>query len=570
MASITRHRWILVLVLVLGGCAMRPESELLELDRLLGEKVSDGTSLRLVGRGFPLRGRGVVRFEGETRRPGQRPMKVRVEAPVLVRSAGEVEIHGDRKWIAKMGERGTFRGRLELRFEGPEGVVFGVLEGLVLDVEPETRRSLAEAERLEAEGRAFLSRVGIEPSIERVPDGGIAVASVREGSPAARLGVQRGDVLLELDGVRVRSLSDLAPAPGEISHAFLVKPDGEASPTTVVFPLHVSSDALSPFVWGLALAVLFLLAWLTFYAGTARVTAFLSRNAPADGEGTLVWLFGASGRAKTAADRALRVLLVLVGCVAMTLAFVGVGMIFRVLESGFGVGLFLSTSLLLRLVARLSGGQAITFSVRMLPFFVLGMPLVISVVAVTLLVGTGDLRLIHEAQGGRPWEWLVFQNPIAFILFPVFAATALGRVEVPARDRSLGPIAARAHLLVVSCLGAAIFLGGWNPPFGAARAAAFAGLLAYAAKCWLLIAIGLFVRRIGPGRGADVWRWALPTAVFGLVATGAYLLFGVPPVVERMSGPVLATSAALLFGYLVGMRMLRGRKGVSLRLHPFL
>jgi hypothetical protein len=566
-----RRSWLLVLALSVGACAMRPETELLELDRMIGERISDGTSLRLTGRGFPLRGKGVVRFRGETRRPGQRPQPVRAEAPIVVRSAGEIEIHGDTSWISKMGERGTFRGKLELRFEGTEGVVFGTLDGIVLDVEPETRRSLRETERLEGEGRAFLERVGIEASVERVPHGGVGVASVREDSPAARLGVQRGDVLLELDGVRVRGLSDLAPAPGEESHAFVVQPDGEGSPTSVVFPLHVASDALSPFAWGLALMVLFMLVWLQFVAGTARVTAFLSRDAPADGDGTLVWLFGASGSAKSAPDRALRAVLVLVGFIAMSLAFVGVGMIFRVLESGFGVGLFLSASLLLRLVARLSGGHSISFSVRMLPFFVVGLPLVISVVAVTLLVGTGDLRLIHEAQGAVPWEWLVFRNPVAFVLFPVFAATALGRVEAPSHDRGIGQVAARAHLLVVSCLGAAIFLGGWNAPGSATPgAAAVTGLLAYAVKCWTLIAIGLFARRVGPGRSADVWRWALPLAILCLIGTAAYLLFGVPPAVERTSGPVLATSAALLFGYLAVARLLRSRRDATLRLHPFL
>jgi hypothetical protein len=564
-----RMTWVFVAFLGLTGCAMRPETELIELDRMIGERISDGTSLRLTGRGFPLRGKGVVRFEGETRRPGRTPQRVRVETPIVVRSAGEIEIHGDTRWISKMGDRGTFRGRLELRFEGAHGVVFGTLDGIVLDVEPETRRSLGETERLETEGRAFLERVGIEPSAARQPDGGVAVADVREGSAAERLGVQRGDVLLELDGVRVKGLVDLAPAPGEDSHAFLVQPDGEGHPTTVVFPLHVASDALSPYAWGLALVVLFVMVWLQFVAGTARITSFLSRDAPADGDGTLVWLFGATGRAQSSSDRALRALLVLVGFVTMSLAFVGVGMIFRVFESGFGVGLFLSTSLLLRLVARLSGGQAIAFSVRMLPFFVVGLPLVISVVAMTLLVGTGDLRLIHEAQGGLPWEWLVFRNPIAYVLFPVFAATALGRVEAPSHDRGVGQIAARAHLLVVSCLGAAIFLGGWNAPSPTFGAAAATGLLAYALKCWGLIAIGLFARRVGPGRSADVWRWALPLAVLCLVATGAYLLFGVPPVVERTSGPVLATAAALLFGYLAFRRTFRARRP-ALRLHPFL
>jgi S1-C subfamily serine protease len=40
-------------------------------------------------------------------------------------------------------------------------------------------------------------------------DGGLAVTRVRGGSPAARVGVQRGDRLLGLDGVALDSLDTL-------------------------------------------------------------------------------------------------------------------------------------------------------------------------------------------------------------------------------------------------------------------------------------------------------------------------------------------------------------------------
>src|SRR5690606_8581979 len=140
-------------------------------------------------------------------------------------------------------------------------------------------------------------------------------------------------------------------------------------------------------------------------------------------------------------------------------------------------------------------------------------------------VGTGHLGEIHDAQGGPPWRWLVFHQPVAFALFPVFAATALGRIDA---ERGASAVAARGHLLVVSCLGACLFLGGWNPPLPSAEGAEAWGVLAFVAKCWLFVAAGLWARRMGPGAGSGVWRWAVPMSLVGLAASLAWLAFDVP------------------------------------------
>src|SRR5690606_2638201 len=190
------------------------------------------------------------------------------------------------------------------------------------------------------------------------------------------------------------------------------------------------------------------------------------------------------------------------------------------------VGILLTSSLALRLTARVMDDAPLELSMKLLGVAVVGAPLSIAVICICLLVGTGHLGEIHDAQGGLPWQWLVFHHPVAFALFPVFAATALGRIDA---DRGASAVAARGHLLVVSCLGASIFLGGWNPPFVDVEGAATWGVVAFMAKCWLLVAAGLWARRMGPGAGEGVWRWAVPMSLAGLGSSLLWLAADVPP-----------------------------------------
>jgi hypothetical protein len=261
----------------------------------------------------------------------------------------------------------------------------------------------------------------------------------------------------------------------------------------------------------------------------------------------------------------LRVGLVGLGVLAMTSAFAGVALAGRAFESDFGVGVLLTSALALRLAARIMDDAKIELSLKLLGVAVVGAPLSIAVICVCLLVGTGHLGQIHDVQGGLPFDWLVFHHPIAFGLFPVFAATALGRVETGTR---VAGIAARGHLIVVSCLGAALFLGGWNPPIAGVTHATAWGLAAFAAKCWALIFAGLWARRMGPGAGAGVWKWAVPIALVGLIASMIWLAVDVPQGIEGTSGPLLTALAASVGAYVLYRRLTRAPE--TLRLYPFL
>ena len=73
-------------------------------------------------------------------------------------------------------------------------------------------------------GGAFL---GIQPDYGGDGDRGVGVSSVIEGSPAARSGLEDGDVILEMDG---RELSDLRA----LSELLGSKKPGDKVPTVVL------------------------------------------------------------------------------------------------------------------------------------------------------------------------------------------------------------------------------------------------------------------------------------------------------------------------------------------------
>ncbi len=562
------------------GCSAEPDSELLAIDAVTPSRVSPGQSLRVDGHGFPERRQGTIRLEGQRRVPGGRAEDVVFEAPIRAGRDGAVRLPVDARLLGAMGGRATFRGDVRVSFPSAEGAsrVFGVARGVVVDFVPDTRTDLAlELERARR-GRAVAHRLGIVLDEEERFEGGLRIAGVEEGGVAARLGMAAGDRIVAMDGLRLYAITDLVPPPGIEATVLEVVHAGTDVPSTVALPLLVASDLPGPReLWWIAIAGIALFVF-AFSAPTARLTARLARRPTDAGEGTLAWLFGARAHRDATPppkrpDRRraprfripIRSLLLALGAIAMSLAFAGVALAGRALETSFGVGILLTSALALRLTARVMDDAPLELSLKLLAVAVVGAPLSISVICVSLLVGTGHLGQIHEAQGGLPWEWMAFDHPVAFLLFPVFAATALGRIET---GPGLAGVAARGHLLVVSCLGAAIFLGGWNAPFPALPHADVQGVVAFVAKCWAFIAAGLWARAMGPGAAAGVWKWAVPLSLVGLVASMAWLAVDVPRYVEAACGPLLASLAASVAGYVAFRRI--ARRGELLRLHPFL
>jgi hypothetical protein len=584
LAHIPDHlrRFVVVgLVALAVGCSAEPHSELLEIARVSPSRLSQGQSVRIEGRGFPERREGTVRLEGHRRTPGGALEQVRYEAPVRAGRDGTVRLPVDARLFAAMGGRATFRGEIRVTFRSSEGAgsLFGSARDVVLDFVPDTGSDLALELDRARRGRAVAQRLGVAIEEEERFEGGLLIASVEDGSVAARLGMTAGDRIVAMDGLRLYGITDLVPPPGIEATVLELVRAGSDVPATVTLPLLVATELPNEReLWWIAVMAVLLFV-LAFAAPTARLTAALARRPPDSNEGTLAWLVGApTSRQATSpeplvasdvrrARRAtlLRRALLAFGVIAMSGAFAGVAVAGRVLETSFGVGILLTSSLALRLTARMMDDAPIELSLKLVAVAVIGAPLSISVICICLLVGTGHLAQIHAAQGGLPWQWLVFHHPVAFTLFPVFAATALGRIET---GPGIAGVAARGHLLVVSCLGAAIFLGGSNAPFPDLPYEGAQGVLAFVVKCWAFIAAGLWARKMGPGAGAGVYRWAVPLSLLGLCASLAWLAIDVPRFVESACGPLLAALAASMALYVVYQRV--ARRGDVLRLYPFL
>src|SRR5208282_1721814 len=168
-----------------------------------------------------------------------------------------------------------------------------------------------------------------------------------------------------------------------------------------------------------------------------------------------------------------------------------------------------------------------------------------------IVMMTGSLRLqeIIHAQGGWPWEWYLFKNPVTCALFFLYFTTALAQSSRPPfdlpeaeTDGDLAPparaggstersgarqlvflFAEWANVFVMSGIGAALFLGGWQVPgLSAGAQEAHVGLEALGAvvfllKAWTLIFVVIFARWALPRLPVDqrmilCWKWLVPLA----------------------------------------------------------
>lgn len=178
----------------------------------------------------------------------------------------------------------------------------------------------------------------------------------------------------------------------------------------------------------------------------------------------------------------------------------------------------------------------------------------LAIVGVILLSGSLSLVKITEAQAGGFWNWFIigwggFPQIFAFVVYVISAVAETNRVpfDLPEAESELVAgffteysgmrfafffIAEYANMILVSCVAAALFLGGWNAPYpgtilghiGLDSLAWIENVVWFAAKVYFFLFLFFWLRATLPRLRYDQlmrfgWKVMLPIALGNIVLT---------------------------------------------------
>jgi len=572
-------------LLALAACQRETTPPLIQVLDLSPREVEEGDHIAIAGVGFPEGKLAHVAFRGDLSRPGVAPVRgVEIVVDAMAASATEVDIPFDgplEKLFAGPGDHAahtTFSGEVTVAFAARSPAappVAATLHDTWLDVRPPTpHRPVAEAQA--AEGARTLAFLGIKPQESPLPGGGILIESVEPGSRAEGVRLLAGDVITELDGVRVLTLRDLVTPPGDRSAWLKIRragsPSEEIARVSLLGLAPPPAAALLGPVLVLGLAAILL---LLFFAPTPGTVAWLERHvsrrirdrradgsAPPGSVASLLRRFGST----TAAGLVL-------GVASGTFALLPFAHYLGVGEIDAGILLLVATTSLATL-GLVTGGrrpgkrysllEGLRSSARVAS---LGLPAAAAVAAVVMLTGSLRLEDIVRSQGGWPWGWTLFKSPLAAGLLGIAFVGALVRGEAPASslpdagaDHAAPSVAAGgprlfslaewAHRVVLAALAAALFFGGWQLPGLAPEQLeghlgwTVLGAALFVGKSWLLTALLVAARWALPPIRADramglCWRWLVPLSVVAVLLTAVWVAWGPGPSTETLVAAVM-------------------------------
>jgi len=183
----------------------------------------------------------------------------------------------------------------------------------------------------------------------------------------------------------------------------------------------------------------------------------------------------------------------------------------------------------------------------------------LAIVGVLILSGSLSLVKITAAQAGGFWHWYIFALPapqiFAFVVYVISAVAETNRVpfDLPEAESELVAgffteysgmrfafffIAEYANMVLVSCVAAAMFLGGWTSPWpgtipeylGVPQLAWVEGIVMFTFKAYMFLFLFFWLRATLPRLRYDQlmkfgWKVMLPIALGNIVVTSiaAYL-----------------------------------------------
>lgn len=174
--------------------------------------------------------------------------------------------------------------------------------------------------------------------------------------------------------------------------------------------------------------------------------------------------------------------------------------------------------------------------------------MILAILSIVVMSGSLDLREIVAGQAGAIWQWNIWSQPLAFVLFLVATFAETNRhpfdfaecepelvggfhTEYSSMKFALFFLGEYCAMFVMASLTTTFFLGGSEVPFWA-DAPWFVQLGAFAAKTSLFLFLFLLVRWTLPRFRFDQlmaigWKVMLPLALANVFLTGALASLGV-------------------------------------------
>ena len=252
--------------------------------------------------------------------------------------------------------------------------------------------------------------------------------------------------------------------------------------------------------------------------------------------------------------------------VTLQLADINVGLMYVLAVSSLGIygivlGGWASNNKYALLGGLRSSAQLISYEL------VLGLALMGSV----MLTGTLSLNQIVNAQAYDFWNWLVFLQPLGFLLYVIAAIAEVNRApfDLPEAEQELTAgyhteysgmkfalffMAEYINMINVSAIAVTMFLGGWRPPFGFIPE--WTGPIWFFLKVLAFILVFIWLRATLPRLRYDQlmnfgWRPMLPLAIANVVVTAIAMALRPTPGANTWFvvavGSVILIIAALLF-----------------------